>query len=235
MACWRTCTHPHTRAWVHTRIHTYTHAQLQLTAFLRWHMHNNNSNTPSWTHMLYTRSPENSMKDLRQAVDLAVHSWGRILTACAFFDQEWNERLFVAIESALWDVVMFSWGKQLILWVKDMQIFCACQTRVCSDFLEWRGKSTVYFWRSACDAQELWFGLNWQVSIERYLIMLPVVAQQNNNGMFVLTPMHWVTERRDTSGPRSTHLQHVCYSWICCQCEYPNTCMTQLVQWFDRW
>ena len=98
------------------------------------------------------------MKDLRHAVDLAVRSRGGDWVCSLGFC---NVYLREAVD------------------MKDVcrirsDLLCLPEKGLFKDLLEWRREresTACYFWRSACDAQELWLGVNWQVSTERCYVV----------------------------------------------------------------
>lgn len=86
-------------------------------------MHTHSKTTAHTHEPTCTYTVFNSKADLWKAVYLAVCSWGRMLTLHVlvwFSGSEWNERVLEVTELALLDFVMFTWGMQLIFWVKEM-------------------------------------------------------------------------------------------------------------------
>ena len=109
-----------------------------------------------------------------QAAGQAVCSLGKALILnllVKFSHWECNRRVLEPI--AGWESVQFTLGEELIFWVKSVcfvwaDLPCLSDSCLFKDLLQWRWESTAdNFWRRACDAPELWFGLNWQISIER--------------------------------------------------------------------
>ena len=151
---WHAPTHAHMHT--HTYIHTCTDLARHFS--VTWCMYNTLVNTH-----VHVYTVRHSMKDLRHAVNLAVHSRGRTLTlrvVVYFFDQEWNERVLVVM--SLHSGILLhspegsSWYSEWRTYSISADLLCLSDYGLFKDFLEWRRESTAYFFcRNASDVQEL--------------------------------------------------------------------------------
>ena len=158
---WHACVHVHihTQAhectYIHGR-HTCTAATSHFSAAVLVHAHAQEQQHTREHACTYT--VWHSTEDLPQVQLHAAHSQGRTLSLhvlISFFDWEQNERVLVATEFALWDSVTFTWGKQLIFWVKDEQsrsfvlVRQGCVERFVvwrQEFVAWKG---CFHWKFA--------------------------------------------------------------------------------------